>query len=231
MIQRPSAAVARLLDQLGPHCAEQGNRADFLEAISLRQRQGAKVEDAVLAELHARAKDDPEIGGEFFGYFLGLLKRQGGERLSARMRRLWDTEDLAASVGRDLWPQIQDLEFRNQASFFALFLQRLRWKLHDKGRRFKASNRREDLRIELPPAGAEPAVHQAGPLTQILAQERWKSIRRSFNDEDWSLLETHLQGGDLQNWRKRHGWDQGTLQKRLATALKRLRSVVGEALD
>ncbi|MFG0318147.1 MAG: sigma-70 family RNA polymerase sigma factor [Planctomycetota bacterium JB042] len=223
---RAADVAARALefarDHLGPVSerllCERGVQALLISRV----RGGARVEDAVLAEVHRAAAADRRLADEFLAYFLTDLLRVGRGLLSAGLRRFLDTGDLAQSILGDLWTQLADVRFETRAGFVSLLARRLRWKATDKAR---AAGRRpvEEVDDDAPVAGDTPPP----PALAISREERERLILVLLRlpERDRRLLALHLRGATLETIGAETGLRPEAARKALQRALHKARKI------
>ena len=164
-----------------------------------RLRNGAELEDAVLALVHGAMAEDRQVANEFLAYFLNDVLRTGRPMLSPALRTFLDTWDLAQSVFGDLWPQLLDVRFESRAQFLSLLRQRLSWKASNRARGLASHLRTASERAEsVDPPDDAPSPERLADLRE--AEERMILAMVRLPERDRALLEAHLRGesaGDL----------------------------------
>ena len=194
--------------------------------------EGRVLEDAVLAEVHARVGEDRRVADEFVAYFLFDLMKMGRISMShsSRLRRFLDTGDLVLSVFGDLWGDLAGLRFESRNQFTSLFAQRMGWKAADQARRLQSKRRSEDRRVaqspedlDLSAAGAEEQ-----PLRLAIQNEekqRLILILLRLKDRDRELLTLHLKDTPLDAIAEQLGLKYDAARQALSRAIQRARQL------
>lgn len=192
---------------------------------------GVPVADAVLKELHRRVAGAPDLAAEFMGYFMRRLNGARAVDIDPQLRRCFDTGDVIGSVLGDLWPQLGELEFRDERSFLALLLTRLRWKTAQHRRRLNSGKRREDRRCEADLQEVSNLDATAPQDREILAEERRAFAVALFrlSPEEREVVRHYLDGKSTYEYAAAKGILPGSARKRLERAIHRLRSVLRDS--
>lgn len=191
--------------------------------------QGLPPEDAVLRAIHGQLGKEAGLEEEFIGYFLSRLLQVRMVDLYPGLRRFLDTGDLVQSVLGDLWPKLRDLEFRDQSSFLALLVTRLRWKAGSRRRDLHAAKRQEGRRDPSIPLDALPG-DPASPLDlQVNREETERAAVALFRlpKEDQEAIRLHLAGSSSADLAEALGVSIPAARKRLERALRKLQGVLG----
>jgi DNA-directed RNA polymerase specialized sigma24 family protein len=227
----PEAGLARdfAAQQLGPESARALADPAAMALVLARMRAGARLGDAVLAQMHRAAREDGRVAEEFAGYLALELGRLGHGQAGAGLRRFLDTCDLVQSVLGDLWPEVFELEFVTREQFLALLAARVRWKAADLGRRMKAGHRREDLRSAAAPEDFA-AAHTPSPVTEAAAHEdleRLAALLARLPERDARLLRSWLQGRDWEEIGAAEGMTVAAARKAVQRAIGRAGELAG----
>jgi len=204
----------------------QGDGRHHLQA---NLERGASPEDAVLMAVHGQLGSAAGLDEEFLGYFLSRLLQVRVVDLYPGLRRFLDTGDLVQSVLGDLWPKIRELEFRDQASFLALLVKRLRWKAGSRRRDLNAGKRREDRRESRIPLDSVPGGPESPVDVQIRREDMERAALALFRlpKEDQVAVRLHLTGSSSSAIAEALDLSVPAARKRLERALNRLQSVMG----
>jgi len=185
----------------------------------------------VLRAIHGQLGKEAGLEEEFIGYFLSRLLQVRMVDLYPGLRRFLDTGDLVQSVLGDLWPQLRALEFRDQSSFTALLVTRLRWKAGSRRRDLHAGKRREDRRA----TGLSPdeiPSQPASPLEgQVSKEEAERTVEALFRlpPQDRTAVRLHMEGASSEEIAQEIGVSVNAARKRLERALRRLRLQLGDS--
>jgi RNA polymerase sigma factor (sigma-70 family) len=222
-----SAAIHFAQTSLGPRSGE-WVQGDGLAQLLAHLQQGLGPEDAVLMAVHGQLGSFAGLDEEFIGYFLGRLLQVRVVDLYPGLRRFLDTGDLVQSVLGDLWPKIRDLEFRDQASFLALLVQRLRWKAGSRRRALHAEKRKEDRRDARVPIDGVPGGQNSPVEAGIRREEVELAALAIFKlpREDQLAVRLHLAGASSTEIAQELELEVPAARKRLQRALQRLQSVM-----
>lgn len=230
----PPDAIARaardVAGRVGARATELLREPAVLALVVARTRRAATVEDAVLAELHARL-DDARLADEFVAFFLADLDRLGHQALGPGLRRYVDTGDLVQSVLGDLWPEFRSLRFDSRDAFTALLAARLRWKASDQARALRSGKRREDLRQNAD-AAPEASTAQPGPATEFVRAEDFERAALALAglpDRERALVRGHLRGQTWSELAAEHGLQAESARKAVQRALAAVRKREGGA--
>jgi RNA polymerase sigma factor (sigma-70 family) len=214
---------------LGPRAAALMANPKVLPLTLLKIRNGASVEDAVLAEVYSNCTQDSRMADEFLAFFLNDLARLGHGTLSPGLRRFLDTGDLVQSVVGDLWPSLIELEFRGRDSFLALLAARLRWKAADRARVMTADKRREDMRLSISPERNPPSAHTPSPVSELVHEEEWQQMALALArmpEREQRLLRSHLRGDSWKDIADQEGLAAESARKAVQRALQLLRKFI-----
>jgi RNA polymerase sigma factor (sigma-70 family) len=226
----------RILDfartELGPSSERALRSAAAREPVHARLRAGQPLEDAVLAQIHARIGNDRRLADEFAAYFLFDLMKMGKLSMTStnRLRRFLDTGDLVLSVFGDLWEGVDSLKFESRGQFKALFARRLDWKASDQARRMDTGRRREDLRADesLRECDMRVAETETAPVPGAIRREereRLILILLRLKERDRRLLGMHLKGLSVEAIATELGLSNDAARKALSRAIEQARQL------
>ena len=232
------------LELLGPASQALLRAAARRKAVAVRLQEGADLEDAVLAEVHAHLSEEGgleplerrQLAGEFTSYLMVHLERVGALVMpkSSGLRRLHETIDLVNSVFGDVLPEIHELDFTNRRSFLALLKKRVDWKAMDKARQLQAGNRREDRRVSMPAEDELQAAADSQPLGESITNEerlRLTFILRRLSERDRELIKLYIAGHDHESIAAELGVNSEAARKALGRAIERARRLAGGESD
>lgn len=220
----PSELAARVL---GPLSAQAFDDPTALSAYEEALTRCGDQLDAVLFAVHAVAVRDQAVAGEFLDYFARLLFDRMGERPDPRWHRHFDQEDLLQSVIGDVYPRLDQLEFRSRGEFLALLTMRFGWKRQDKLRRPQAraidTSELDSTELRFDPRGArEPFT----PLTELGREEdeaRLVLALRRLDAEQQTLIRMTIEGRSREVMAEEFGISADALRKRIERARIALR--------
>ncbi len=230
MTDETRSRVAEILEfarsSLGPRSMALLSDPTAQALVFSRLRGGAELADAVLAEVHARTRDDRELANEFLGYFLLNAYRSGRRLVTPFMQRFVDTGDLVQSTFGDLWDELASFEFETRAQFISLLALRLRWKAQDHARRLLTARRGEDHRVEVEPEDFDRAAAQPSPASEAMASEERERLALALMrlpERDRLLVRLYLRGEELPEIMKQTELNSEAARKALQRALLRAR--------
>ena len=214
-------ALAR--EHLGPSSARASAEPECAATFARLRERDVEPVDAAFAALYPRVGADAGVAGEFLAYFTGILLRR--ER-SAGVGGASEPEDLVQSVVADLFPQLEEIDFRSRREFLSLLLMRLRW---------KGSHRRHDSRLGYDEAALAsalldqvPGVEQgpSTPLSTLVREEEEALVvmaLQRLEPGDQALIRASLEGVSRSRMAEEAGCSAPTLRKRLERARQSLR--------
>lgn len=225
----PERSAIRFADvSLGPLSGAwvRGKGRDQLRADL---EEGLSPEDAVLRSVHGQLGNQPGLQEEFISYFLGRLLQVRMVDLYPGLRRFLDTGDLVQSVLGDLWPQLRDLEYRDQSSFLALLVRRLRWKAGARRRDLHARKRQEGRRDSSVPLENLPGKPSSPLDLEIDREEIERAAVALFRlpKEDQVAVRLHLAGSSSADLAEALDVSVPAARKRLERALRKLQRILG----
>jgi RNA polymerase sigma-70 factor (ECF subfamily) len=132
--------------ELGRASRELLENPDARALLLAKLAEGRSVEDAVLGVVFREVLHDRKLADEFFGYFFGDLFNTSRSLLDPGLRELMETGELVDSVVRDIWKDLERVEFRTRGQFLAFLLRRMQWKRTNSIRSAKRRKRGGDLR-------------------------------------------------------------------------------------
>jgi RNA polymerase sigma factor (sigma-70 family) len=214
---------------LGPASAALFSSGVVEEELRAALEQGRSPQDAVLAIVFRRLSGDRDLADEFFRYFFGDLFATGSSLVDHRLRDLMETGELVDSVVRDLWADLEKVEFRTRGQFLAFLLRRMQWKRNDWLRTASRSKRGGGLRPgagtdleQIPdPSVPSPAMEleRADDLVRLA-----KLSHRLPPDEQEMVRMRFLEGRTYGEIGERFGLAANSIKRRIEEAQERLRS-------
>ncbi len=116
------------------------------------------------------------MANEFFAYLFGDLSATGRSLITPALRELMETGELVDSVVKDIWKDLEGVEFRTRGQFLAFLLRRMQWKRTNSIRAAKRQKRGGDLRpVERTEVQDLPDAAGHSPLSEA---EREDDLRR-----------------------------------------------------
>jgi RNA polymerase sigma factor (sigma-70 family) len=174
--ERLEAALGFARDQLGEASVAHLRTPEAQALLLTRLRQQPSIEDATLAVVFRAARTDRRLADEFFAHLFGDLSVSGRSLVTPALRELMETGELVDSVVRDMWRDLESVEFRTRGQFLAYLLQRMQWKRNNRIRSAKRIKRGGDAE---PVDGADfqdlPDRQRPSPLSEA---ERVDDLRR-----------------------------------------------------
>lgn len=193
-----------------------------------RLRQQPSIEDATLAVVFRGARTDRHLADEFFSHLFGDLAITGRSLVTPALRELMETGELVDSVVRDMWRDLESVEFRTRGQFLAYLLQRMQWKRNNRIRSAKRIKRGGELEQA---EGAElqevPDTEGRSPLSEA---EHVDDLRRLTKlaatlepTEREMLLQRVIHGDSYAEIGARQGLSANTVKARLEELVARMR--------
>ena len=226
--RHPGADPSQLAGQyLGPFAARALGDPAMRRAYEEALARGCDELDSVLFATHAAATRDQAVAGEFLAYFAGLLFERKGVRPDLRGRRHFDQEDLLQSVIGDVFPRLDQLEFRSRGEFLALLTMRFGWKRQDKlrqpqGRTLDTTDLDSAEILYDPRWAREPFT----PLTEMAHEEeeaRLVLALRQLDADQQSLIRMTIEGRSREAMAQELDVSAEALRKRIERARTALR--------
>lgn len=163
-------------EKLGAACSAYLETPEARALLNSRLAAQQSIEDATLAVVFRSVCSDRGVANEFFSYLFGELSATGRSLLTPALRELMETGELVDSVVRDMWKDLERVEFRTRGQFLAFLLQRMEWKRTNSIRSAKRQKRGGHLR---PHENTEirefPDTGSRSPLSEA---EREEDLRR-----------------------------------------------------
>lgn len=213
--------------QLGVHSRRALNRVIEKQAWPQPRKRSLPIEDEVLRTIHGLAKEDPDLQEEFLAYFHRQMMHLATGKVGAGLHHLHDTADIAQSVVIDMWKELADLRFTSQKEFIALLSQRIRWKVIDKARRYRAERRREDLRKPISQAELLETNHFKPweSLADRETKDRFLLLLTKLPDREAEVLSLYFRGERLQTIAELLHLSKSQVKAFRRSGIQRLRSL------
>jgi len=222
------AALRYAREQLGSASAAYLESPEARAMLAARLRNHAKVEDATLAVIFRGARTDRRLANEFFAHLFGDLSVSGRSLVTPALRELMETGELVDSVVRDMWRDLERVEFRTRGQFLAFLLQRMEWKKNNRIRGAKRIKRGGELEpVESATLQEVPDPDTRSPLSEaehVDDLQRIAKLSASLEPAERDMLLLRLiHGYTYGEIGERHGLSANTVKARIDELVERMR--------